>query len=59
MPLCTCVRQSGALTLSFCRSFSPAPLDVIIIGAGLAGLAAADVMKRANRSFVVLEARAV
>jgi monoamine oxidase len=38
------------------KSF-PSEIDVVVIGAGAAGLAAAHALKRAGRSFVVLEAR--
>jgi monoamine oxidase len=37
---------------------STAAADVLVIGAGAAGLAAADVLSRAGRSVVILEARA-
>jgi monoamine oxidase len=36
---------------------SPVKTDVLIVGAGAAGLAAADVLTRAGRSVVILEAR--
>ena len=35
----------------------PSSVDVVVIGAGAAGLGAAHALKRAGRSFVVLEAR--
>ncbi|MCC6211272.1 MAG: FAD-dependent oxidoreductase, partial [Burkholderiales bacterium] len=35
----------------------PPPFDVVVIGAGAAGLAAADALARAGRSVLVLEAR--
>ena len=35
----------------------PSEIDVVVIGAGAAGLGAAHALKRAGRSFVVLEAR--
>lgn len=36
---------------------APRKVEAIVIGAGLAGLAAADALRREGRSFVVLEAR--
>ncbi len=36
---------------------APRKVDVIVVGAGLAGLTAADALRQAGRSFVVLEAR--
>ncbi|MEJ7876038.1 MAG: flavin monoamine oxidase family protein [Solirubrobacterales bacterium] len=37
---------------------APRKVDAIVIGAGLAGLAAADALRKEGKSFVVLEARA-
>ena len=39
------------------RAFAAAEVDVAIVGAGAAGLAAAKELRKAGRSFVVLEAR--
>jgi monoamine oxidase len=36
---------------------APRKVDVIVVGAGLAGLAAADALRKEGKSFVVLEAR--
>jgi monoamine oxidase len=40
------------------RALAAAEVDVAIVGAGAAGLAAAKEIRKAGRSFVVLEARA-
>jgi monoamine oxidase len=47
----------GAAILLAGRASAAADVDVAIVGAGAAGLAAAKVLRKAGRSFVVLEAR--
>jgi monoamine oxidase len=50
---------AGAATFGIAgRAFAAAEVDVAIVGAGAAGLAAAKELRKAGRSFVVLEARA-
>ncbi|HKG82517.1 MAG TPA: NAD(P)/FAD-dependent oxidoreductase [Beijerinckiaceae bacterium] len=50
---------AGAATFGIAgRAFAVAEVDVAIVGAGAAGLAAAKELRKAGRSFVVLEARA-
>jgi monoamine oxidase len=50
---------AGAATFGIAgRAFAAADADVAIVGAGAAGLAAAKELRKAGRSFVVLEARA-
>ncbi len=49
---------AGAATFGIAgRAFAAAEVDVAIVGAGAAGLAAAKELRKAGRSFVVLEAR--
>jgi monoamine oxidase len=49
---------AGAATFGIAgRALAAAEFDVAIVGAGAAGLAAAKELRRAGRSFVVLEAR--
>jgi monoamine oxidase len=49
---------AGAATFGIAgRAFAAAEFDVAIVGAGAAGLAAAKELRKAGRSFVVLEAR--
>jgi monoamine oxidase len=48
----------AAFLLTAGRSAAAADVDVAIVGAGAAGLAAAKALRQAGRSFVVLEARA-
>jgi monoamine oxidase len=48
----------AAFLLTGGRSAAAADVDVAIVGAGAAGLAAAKALRQAGRSFVVLEARA-
>ncbi|MFL5109360.1 MAG: flavin monoamine oxidase family protein [Microvirga sp.] len=49
---------AGAATFGIAgRAFAAADVDVAIVGAGAAGLAAAKELRKAGRSFVVLEAR--
>src|SRR5215218_7116322 len=48
---------AGAATFGIAgRAFAAAEVDVAIVGAGAAGLAAAKELRKAGRSFVVLEA---
>ena len=50
---------AGAATFGIAgRAFAVAEVDVAIVGAGAAGLAAAKELRKAGSSFVVLEARA-
>jgi len=50
---------AGAATFGIAgRALAVAEVDVAIVGAGAAGLAAAKELRKAGRSFVVLEARA-
>ncbi|MCW5736072.1 MAG: FAD-dependent oxidoreductase [Enhydrobacter sp.] len=48
---------SGALAAGFVHPASAADLDVIVIGAGIAGFAAANALIGARKNVVVLEAR--
>jgi monoamine oxidase len=48
----------AAFLLTAGRSAAAADVDVAIVGAGAAGLAAAKALRQAGRSFVMLEARA-
>lgn len=49
---------AGAASFATVRRVEAGDVDVAIVGAGAAGLAAAKVLRRAGRSVVVLEARA-
>ncbi|HKH32665.1 MAG TPA: NAD(P)-binding protein, partial [Beijerinckiaceae bacterium] len=48
----------AAFLLTAGRSAAAADVNVAIVGAGAAGLAAAKALRQAGRSFVILEARA-
>ncbi|HEX2266379.1 MAG TPA: FAD-dependent oxidoreductase, partial [Solirubrobacterales bacterium] len=51
--------MTGAASLAVVpRARAASEIDVAVVGAGAAGLAAARLLRRAGRSFVVLEARA-